>query len=85
MNPTEVRSTFKRSPNAEEQTTTGLLGSLPYMIVKLTEYGAHDRRGGRSYTIKHMIYVKNDQMQWVAASEQRSKEALISFGFIQEN
>ena len=84
MNPTEVRTTFNRNDNAEEQTTTGLMGSVPYKIIKRTDYEALDHTGGRHYTVRHSIYVKNDQNNWVAASEQRSKEALLSFGFIKE-
>lgn len=84
MNPTEVKSTFNRNHNTEEQTTTGTLGTVPYMVVKRTDFAEPDRTGGRQYTVRHSIYIRNDENQWVAASEQRSREALIAFGFIRD-
>jgi hypothetical protein len=85
MHPTEVKTTFAQNSNTEEQTTTGLLGSIWYKIIKRTDYGAPDRNGGRSFKINYSIYIQNDLRQWVPASEVRSREALISFGFIRED
>lgn len=84
MNPTQVKTTYNRNADAEEQITTGLLGSIPYKIIKRTDYGEVDNKGGRPFGVKYFIYVNNDQNQWVPASEQMSRQALISFNFIDE-
>lgn len=83
MNPTHVKSTFRKNSNVEEKITTGLLGSVPYMIVRRTEYSAPDARGGRHFTVKHLVHTKNEIEQWVPLSDLRGKEVLISFGIVQ--
>jgi hypothetical protein len=83
MTPTHVKSTFRKNSNTEEKITTGFLGTVPYMIVRRTEYGAPDVHGGRHYTVKHFVHTKNEIEQWVPLSDLRGREVLVSFGIVQ--
>ena len=83
MTPTNVKSTFRKTANAEEKITTGLLGSIPYMIIRRTDYQPPDQYGGRHFKVKHHVHTKNEVGDWVPLSDLRGKEILVSFGIVQ--
>jgi len=77
MAPTQVRTAFQDRPGITQQTTTGYLGQNFYTIIKIVEATA--------FRPKYIIKVKNEQGNWVSSSAFRSKEVLVSFGFIAED
>jgi len=87
MSPTQVKSTYRKNAQFEEQTTTGILGTVPYKIVKVIEHRQAFINEGKSHRgAQFSVYtLASDSKEWVPVFSQKSREVLISFGFFTEN